>query len=701
MSNREIHSVILNLNKNYSQNKGSSFSTIVNRQLEIKPNTEIALYGGSLKRAPIVIEDNTVLELNFTYAFPNARQRELDSLALNLLEGNLVDASGDPTSQTKLSAVIPKGSYSKLGFTKEICNAFNKVLTGNGFPNGGVKTSAIEPIAGQEALECLPYRMTYEIKDGNYWLGLRYHLEVPRKGENQESPFLMGIQDLDDGMTTRTDVQVLTDDAYQLGFGRTSNTANWNSYVLGNSPIRGLAYSRLTDTDDFKLTTDASWVNFDLRTSAAPHTGDVKMLFALNNTWFANKWGASGATVPDLKTIVGELEQIPQCLIGALFEVTSDGTTLDTNKQFISIVVNEGISQNGYSVYNNEASRNAFLLKNLRRVCKIDVTEYDMDLNTANNSFAFDVYCENVPKELAKTGRDGEFNSMLDRTYYFRFLLRCPWGDGYKVVYDSKSDGTSINKAHVESGYLFQQLIPPDDGAIEVSGGLCPQFYFNSGGNGASSVMRVYNPRGNNIAGQSAGNTNFVINKSQLEYSLTCPFKATFTDTTVTPNIKYTNTNPASMQNTLLIAEDTSGVQVFGASSQKLNIDNTVSYDPNIYPSNKDLSGLTELGSDSTRYNIEVNLPVKAYNTTTQQSNDIGQTRTIIYNTNPLVSNASETTSSVIQKDIEPNNLKYLSLNNPQSIKLNELTIKIRRANTNELATEITDASLEILLKKE
>ena len=69
MSNREIHSVILNLNKNYSQNKGSSFSTIVNRQLEIKPNTEIALYGGSLSRAPIIIEQDTVLEMNFNYAF--------------------------------------------------------------------------------------------------------------------------------------------------------------------------------------------------------------------------------------------------------------------------------------------------------------------------------------------------------------------------------------------------------------------------------------------------------------------------------------------------------------------------------------------------------------------------------------------------------------------------------------------------------
>ena len=700
MTNREIHSVILNLNKNYSQNKGSSFSTIVNRQLEIKPNTEIALYGGSLTRAPIVIESDTVLEINFNYAFPNAKQLELNSLSTNLLEGNLLDTRpdtlGDATSQTKLSAGIPKGSYSKLGFTKEVCKAFNKVLYDN-IPNGGVKESVIEAVIGSDTFECLPYRMTYEIKDGNYWLGLRYHLEVIRKGIIQETPFLVGHQDLDDGITQENDITLITDDEYQLGFGRSSNTADWNSYLLGNSPIRGLAYSKLTDTDDFKLTTDASWANFDLRTNATVFTGNSKLLFALNNTWFADKWAAGGGTTPDEKTIIGELQTIPQCLIGALVEVTSDGSTF--TKQEVSIVVNEAISQTqGYAFYDTTTNRDNFLTKNLRRVAKIDITEYDIDLNVSTNTFAFDVYCENVPKENPQIGSPAEFNSMLDRIYYFRFLMRAPWGDAYKIIYDSKSDGTSIDKAHVESGYLFQQLVSPSTAGKEVSGGLCPQFYFNGGGAAPQPTFRVYNPRANNIAGQIQNNSNFIINKAQLEYAINCPFKATYTDPT---GKVFKNTTPSSMQNTLLISEDTAQVQVFGASSQEFNKDTTVSYDPNIYPTNKDLSGLTELGSDGTRYNIEVNLPVRAYNTTTQASNDIGQTRTILYNTNPLLSDASETTSSIIQKDIEPNNLKYLSLNNPDPIKLNNLNINIRRANTNELATEITDASLEILLKKE
>jgi len=686
----------LNLNKNYSQNKGSSFSTIVNRQLEIKPNTEIALYGGSLTRAPIIIEKDTVLEMNFNYAFPTFLQKALDSIAGKLTTGNLTDANGDLTSQTKLSAVIPKGSYSKLGFTKKICEVFNTVLYSDNVPNGGIKTGVVEAISGEEAEECYPYRMAYEIKDGNYWLGLRYNLQLNREGINQESPFLVGHQDLNDGLTTESDVTNTINTNTQYGFGRTSNTVNWNSYVLGNSPIRGLAYSKLTDTDDFKLATDASWASFNLVTNSASHIGDSKLLFALNNTWFSEAWGASASTIPALQTIGGTIEEVPQCLIGALFEVTSDGSSF--SKQEISIVVNEEISNSGYSAYDSSTNRTQFLSGDLRRVAKIDITDYDIDLNNNDNTFSFDVYCENIPKLLPIIQTDGEYDSMLDRVYYFRFLMRSPWGDSYKIIYDSKSDGTSIMKAHVETGYLFQQLESPSNNLQEVSGGLCPQFYFNSGGGAGGGTLVVSNPRANNIAGQILGNTNFIINKAQIEYSITCPFKATYTDSD--GNV-FKNTNPTSMQNTLLISEDTSGFQSFGTASQLFNVDNTVSYDPNIYPSNKDISGLTELGSDGTRYNIEVNLPVRAYNTTTQASNDIGQTRTILYNTNPLVSNASETTSSIIQKDIEPNNLKYLSLNNPQSIKLNELNITVRRANTNELATEITDASLEILLQKE
>ena len=113
------------------------------------------------------------------------------------------------------------------------------------------------------------------------------------------------------------------------------------------------------------------------------------------------------------------------------------------------------------------------------------------------------------------------------------------------------------------------------------------------------------------------------------------------------------------------------------------------------------MAGLTKLSSDDQRYNIEVNLPVKAYNTTEQTTNDIGQTRTIVYNTNASLGTDDNPSVGLINKELQPSNLKYLSLNNPNPIKLNTLDINIRRAKTNALAEEITDSSLELIFYSE
>ena len=94
---------------------------------------------------------------------------------------------------------------------------------------------------------------------------------------------------------------------------------------------------------------------------------------------------------------------------------------------------------------------------------------------------------------------------------------------------------------------------------------------------------------------------------------------------------------------------------------------------------------------------------MKAFNTTEQtigNSNDIGQKRTIIYKTEPILEGEiQDLNQSFITKDIVPNNLKYLTLNNTVPLNINNMNVQIRRAKTNELATELDDASVEILIK--
>ena len=86
----QIHSVILNLNKNYSNNIGSSFSQIVNRTLELQPNTLVALYSGNIVRKPIVIEENTLLDIELPSLFPTVDQSLLPTVTTNIDDMNMV-----------------------------------------------------------------------------------------------------------------------------------------------------------------------------------------------------------------------------------------------------------------------------------------------------------------------------------------------------------------------------------------------------------------------------------------------------------------------------------------------------------------------------------------------------------------------------------------------------------------------------------
>ena len=91
---------------------------------------------------------------------------------------------------------------------------------------------------------------------------------------------------------------------------------------------------------------------------------------------------------------------------------------------------------------------------------------------------------------------------------------------------------------------------------------------------------------------------------------------------------------------------------------------------------------------------------MKAYNTTRTNKNNIGQKRTIVYKTEPVIEGESHEIQSVfINKNIQPNSLKFLTLNNTEPLNLNNMNIQIRRNHNNELATELEDASVEILIK--
>jgi hypothetical protein len=103
-------------------------------------------------------------------------------------------------------------------------------------------------------------------------------------------------------------------------------------------------------------------------------------------------------------------------------------------------------------------------------------------------------------------------------------------------------------------------------------------------------------------------------------------------------------------------------------------------------------------------------LPIRGYNTTKPtkiNSNNVrisnlGQKRAIVYQTPPLIDGETNgLNQTFINVFKEPNNLKYLTLNNDKKLNINELNVQIRRSDTNELATELEDCSVELLITSE
>jgi len=656
MNKGDVQSVILNFNKNFANSKGYQFTQLVNQQLEIHPNSMVALYTGNLVRKPIVVPEDTQITINLTSQFPTQSQ----STTVDL---NQIDSFGI----TSFVATVKAGHYSKLTFCRHFVQVLNKVIE----DTLNDRISQIYPFnGGDPAQKNIPYRFVYEMKEGEFYLGLRYMLEKEATALEIDNS-MVSFLDLNDGCNTSQAITFVEDDA-QIVFHRTSRANDWNSYALGNQPIKGMSYCKTGDDID-KLATDISYSTCQIQARLpASGTQDMEFLYALDNTYFASKWAdQSPANVETSNiTYVPADKQVPNCLIGAYFDLSA--STTEMTQQSLMIVVNENISKLTLQEYSTLPNRDAFLGSELQIVKEIDLSNYQIDLSYLT-TFRWEVYCENRAPDDAD-----DFILEDEREYYFRLYTSSPYEQASsQMLFDSKQIGLELNKDVVETGYLWQQIENYDVSTASVSGGLCPQFFFK---NSADDLV-VYNPRQNSIATLINDRQNFAIQYGFNGYS----FEVKSED----------NTNTSALQSILGVGENRE------QSVLNLDITQNTNFNPNNYPKTANLAGLTQLGSDRTRYNIELNLPIKAYNTTESSVNNLGQQRTIVYNTNPVVEDVTNVNTGLINASIDPNNIKFLSLNNERELKLNNLDVSIRRAKTNELAEEITDASIELLIQSE
>jgi len=679
----EIHSVILNLNQNFSNNKGSDFSQIVNKQLELKPNTLCALYTGNLVRKPIVLDEPTRLNLVIGSGFLTAQQKAMTTVATNVVG----DLNTNDTYPGYMRVDIPKGEYSKLEFCRTFCDKFNAEILEN-FKR--VATTVV-PVSGKPAMrQCFPYRMYYEMRGEQFYLGLRYQLPENTEETGQANDidrYMVSFEDLDDGLLNTSNVTAVDPtNAYQQVYkpNAGATAGKYTDFLLGNAPLRGMAQgSIMTDRPN-----DVAFATIGLRGNAPSKT--CKFAFNLHNTYFSSLWGTGGVNTPEecqVEGITGETH--PQAQISCILEAVGDGSAYTgiTAKVLVNQELkNLGIQGDGTSrPYTDATDRDAFALANFRILKEVDLkTDFDVDL-LKYTEFTWEVYMR-----LKGASGDVSLTSISEeaRDYGFRLICNTPYGtDTPKaVIFDSKEIGLMLHKDVVETGYLFQQLKEPNDATKEVTGGLCPQFYWS---NCENDELVLFNPVANMVAEQyldsGDGDVNFLYYGGINSYSFFVPDSKAYK-----PNV-----NISSLQNILGVADINRSVNTVTGFLLK----NPTGFNPNLFPRFPEQAGITQLGSDRMRYNIEVNLPVRAYNTTESETNDLGQIRNIVHNSNPVVEDVTNLSSGLVNRNLEPHDIKYLSLNNKEALKLNTLDITIRRAKTNKIADEIIDASVELLFK--
>lgn len=660
---RELHSVILNLNKNFSTNNGSNFQTIVNRQLAIKPNTEVALYTGNITRAPIVLSEQVkVFNIRLEH-FPTFTQRDN-------LEAPSDIATAHPFKFTSIS--IPKGSYSRDGFARQLCALINENL----FDIDAQLDTDL--VAGKETHIVCPYQCYYTKRDNNIFLGLRYTLNFPTDapvitdaidGINYFSPNLL---EMNDGLGENTsNITYVNSETNVNSFvvRADSETTDWGSWVLPQSPVRGMCYD-VSNKEHDVLTTDVGFMDAQVQFSSNTVTAS-QVYYSVGSSYFSEVWKET-THIPTTQDINGSTQTIP---VGSLFGLllTSDGTF--TTIQVVGSTVLQDIN---YETYLTEHERDDVTDKPFNILADLAPEDWNIDLSYLT-TFRWEIYCEDTPinQKYNKNLVDNVLSTRNPRRYYFRLKVLSPWGtDEYKMIYDSKKDGYFMDESVVETGYSFNMIPSHADPTKYIIGGLSPQVFFYN----AEAETLVANLRINNILIPDEADDNVVVANGIETYNFEVNFD------------RKTNPNVDDIKSIL-------GLVQTGTNSDFQT--HTEDYNPNAYPANPDLAGRTVLYSDGQRYNVEVNLPVKAYNSTTQNTNDIGQQRTIIYNTNPVVSDKLSDEAGFVNLNINPNDTKFLSLNNPEEIKVNSLDMQVRRAKTNELATEITDASFEILFRKE
>ena len=723
MSQKTTQSVILNLNKDYANSKAHDFLQPVSQKFDIGKNAEVSLYNCKLTRKPIFIEGNNVVpfhnECNFQMDlnyFPSEEQ-------IVQIEDDTGNVLVDPADQPFLDIAnlydlkeidfnIKSQAYTTDEFGIRISQSVNTILSqsfdgldlykGNG--------STILTIGGTDAIFSFPYQYIYDREP--FYMGFAGKPYTPSNDAISFYPKTLysainncqnlGVYPLENAEDFNTTNMVYTKAVTDIlnGCKKITSTASVShtTYAdfsrVSDSPIFPLFTLDNPDMQNNKYQQTQSFFEFDIHIDTSENTYDYDMVMGFTNTYLQSNW--TTGSLPDEAVVQPSGESLPEVLIGAKFvESKTTGNQLDKSK--IDIYVPTLLTQRRDILSNREQLYDIYD-EGFQKITTIDLLEGDIDSTgfSSQGKFGFRFVAHtnqsNSVEVLSRQGLPHQINKNFERVYSFQFYGR-PKAETDHILYDSAKDNIYFPANLIETGFLANCVKGLRDNTERTMLGMMPYMFVKkmSAGDG------ITNPRGNFILQKD-----FINN--QVSYRTGVDYYTYNID-----NISLNNVlglEKAKLDDyklyTTTIDENPTWVDVITNSKKR--------FDANSYPEYLADGGLTKLYTDNIQYNIELNLPINAFNTTKPTQiekinsknvsiNNLGQKRAIVYKTPPIIegetSGVNQTFISVFN---EPNNLKQLTLNNSNVINLNEMSVKVRRSDTNELATELEDCSIELLI---
>tara|TARA_R110000824_G_scaffold303452_3_gene491173 strand:+ start:3035 stop:5026 length:1992 start_codon:yes stop_codon:yes gene_type:complete len=651
-------SIILNYNPNINNDSAYSYEQSANQLLEIKAGAEVALYKAYLQRKAVVIpeDENISVILNSAYNSLNLNQanKPFDNDEITDILKNLTSS---------LDITLPKGTYTKSEFVNAFSLQVDLAIQNNSvdtFTSSNINTTT------------LPYEYNGRInQDGSVFMGMTNDYQV--KPLEHRDPFANTDEN------TLHNVIKSSNGLTNLEFTPNTNVSAGatSTFLAMENTILPYAYTNNSNLQN--QNTDQSILYFDIQSPIVESSQGVTQCCMMNTNMTSNIWSTANTIHIDSDS------NFPTCLFGLEIEseVSSSNVVSDTLKIFHNEILQQdqfssplGQSRDAYveevfTKCDHSLLKNYTMVKSTQLMLQQPITmpelQNDRFIKLGLRIYAVRNKTVNYVNPYSY-GKDYYYQVIGTNTYSANPILS---GASSEVIFDSRDLGIKLPQRIVDAGLLTNCVTSDRHAGSRGTLGLQPYFVFKDCPAGynlrniTGSCNGLY-ARQNNYSGGRAN----VLNS----YSYNFPVRST-------------------IKNIL-----GAGTTVLSGTGQVLNS----VYLPGLYPTYMEqAAGIMNLFGDNIRYNIEIpSLPIKTFNTTSTIDFNLGNERTIIYGTGVfLTGNLTEINNTFVNINIEPNNLKFISLNNNKSIKLNNIKVQIRRAGTNQEATEITDCSIELMIK--